>query len=241
MKNYKARGIVLHTVRYGENAMVVFMLTDTLGRQSYMVQGVRGGKSRGNKAALFQPMFVLEFEGYESPKMQMHRLKDVRMAAPISSIPFDVRKSTISLFIAEVIYRLVKEAEPNSPLFDFVWESVAALDVMNDGIANFHLWFLVMLSSHLGFYPGNEYAAGSWFDIRNGVFMPVMPTHRMMLGREDTAVLASLMETRPGDLGELKLSRERRSSFLSAMLAYFGYHLDAMNNVRSVQILKEVF
>ena len=74
MKSYKARGIVLHTLRYGENSMVVFMLTDSLGRQNYMVQGVKGGKSRGNKAALFQPMFVLEFEGYESSKMQMHRV-----------------------------------------------------------------------------------------------------------------------------------------------------------------------
>ncbi len=241
MKSYKARGIVLHTLRYGENSMVVFMLTDSLGRQNYMVQGVKGGKSRGNKAALFQPMFVLEFEGYESSKMQMHRVRDVRAAMPLVSIPFDVRKSTISLFMAEVLYRLVKEAEPNSPLFDFVWESVCALDSMEDGIANFHLWFLVMLSSHLGFYPGNEYVQGSWFDIQNGIFTPVMPTHRLMLDVEDTAVLASIMETRPENLGGLKMSRERRSSFLSAMLLYFGYHLDTMHHVRSVQILRDVF
>lgn len=241
MKSYKARGIVLHTVRYGENSMVVFMLTDTLGRQNYMVQGVRGGKSRGNKTALFQPMFLLGFEGYESSKMQMHRMREPRAEVPLMSVPFDVRKSTISLFMAEVLYRLVKEAEPNSPLFDFVWDSVGALDSMRDGIANFHLWFLVMLSSHLGFYPGNEYVAGSWFDIQNGVFTPVMPSHRLMLDREDTAVLAAIMETRPEGLAGLKLSRERRSSFLSSMLLYFGYHLDTMNNIRSVQILREVF
>lgn len=264
MKSYKARGIVLHTVRYGENSMVVFMLTDTIGRQSYMVQGVRGGKgsrSHGNKAALFQPMFLLEFEGYESSKMQMHRMRDVRTAVTMTSVPFDVRKSTISLFMAEVLYRLVKEAEANSPLFGFVWDSVAALDAMGegraatnatgdsvvnsnaggDGVANFHLWFLVMLSSHLGFYPGNEFVPGSWFDIQNGIFTPIMPSHRLMLDREDTAVLAAVMETRPEDLGSLKLSRERRSSFLSAMLLYFGYHLDTMNHIRSVQILREVF
>lgn len=241
MKSYKARGIVLHTVRYGENAMVVFMLTDTLGRQSYMVQGVKGGKSRSNKAALFQPMFVLEFEGYESSQMQMHRMRDVRAAIPLTSIPFDARKSTISLFMAEVIYRLVKEAESNSPLFGFVWESVVALDSMQDGVANFHLWFLVMLSSHLGFFPGNEYLPGCWFDIQNGVFTPIMPSHRLILDREDTAVLAAIMETRPAELNELKLSRERRSSFLSAMLIYFGYHLDTMNHIRSVQILRDVF
>ena len=31
------------------------------------------------------------------------------------------------------------------------------------------------------------------------------------------------------------------SEFLNAMLAYFGYHLDAISAVQSVRILKEVF
>ena len=41
MKGYKARGVVLSTVKYGDSGMVVQMLTDRYGRQSYMVQGVR--------------------------------------------------------------------------------------------------------------------------------------------------------------------------------------------------------
>ena len=40
MKSYKTRGIVLHTVRYGEKSVVAYLLTDTLGRQTYMVGGV---------------------------------------------------------------------------------------------------------------------------------------------------------------------------------------------------------
>ena len=39
MKGYKARGVVLSTVKYGDSGMVVQMLTDRYGRQSYMVQG----------------------------------------------------------------------------------------------------------------------------------------------------------------------------------------------------------
>ena len=49
----------------------------------------------------------------------------------LQSLPFDVRKSTIALFMAEVLYRLVKECEPNQRLFDFVWGSVAALDALD--------------------------------------------------------------------------------------------------------------
>ncbi|MDE5638030.1 MAG: DNA repair protein RecO, partial [Alistipes sp.] len=146
MKPYKSRGIVLHTLKYGESGMVVYMLTDTGGRRTYMVQGVRSSHGRGSKMALFQPMFALEYEGLESPKMEMHRFREVHSAMVLRSLPFDVRKSTIALFMAEVLYRLVRESEPNGALFDFVWGSVEALDRMTEGVANFHLWFLANLS-----------------------------------------------------------------------------------------------
>mgnify|MGYP002604061073 CR=1 FL=1 len=108
MKSYKARGIVLHTLKYGDSGMVVYLLTDSGGRQSYMVQGVRSARGHGSKLALFQPMFAVEFEGLESSRMQMHRFREVRSGIVLQSLPFDVRKSTIALFMAEVLYRLVK-------------------------------------------------------------------------------------------------------------------------------------
>ena len=107
MKSYKARGIVLNTLKYGEKGLIVHMLTDTGGRQSYMVQGVRTA-SRGSRMALMQPMFALEFEGFVSSRMSMHRMKDVHSGIVLQSIPFDVRKSTMALFMAETLYRLVR-------------------------------------------------------------------------------------------------------------------------------------
>ena len=138
MKTYKAQGIVLHTIKYGDTSMVAYVLTDVHGRRNYMVQGVKSVKGKGNKASMLQPMFPLEFEGISTSHSQMDRMKDIRMAYPLGSLPFDVRKSTIALFMAEVLYKLIKEVEPNSPLFDFVINSVVALDSMEEGISNFH-------------------------------------------------------------------------------------------------------
>ena len=106
-----------------------------------MVQGLGSRRGHGSKQALFQPMFALEFEGLESPRMQMHRFGEVHSGIVFRTIPFDVRKSTIAMFMAEVLYRLVRESEANAMLFDFVWGSVEALDEAADGVANFHLWF----------------------------------------------------------------------------------------------------
>ncbi|MEG0788585.1 MAG: recombination protein O N-terminal domain-containing protein, partial [Alistipes sp.] len=80
MKNYKARGIVLHTLKYGDSSLIAYLLTDVGGRCTYMVQGVRSSRGHGSKAALLQPMFPVEFEGLESSRMQMHRFKEVQSA-----------------------------------------------------------------------------------------------------------------------------------------------------------------
>ena len=241
MKTYKGRGVVLHTLKYGDSSMVAYLLTDVGGRRSYMVQGVRSRSGRGSKLALFQPMFPVEFEGLESSRQQMHRFHEVRTAFSLQSLPFEVRKSTMALFMAEVLYRLVRESEPNEALFDFVWGSVGALDAMQEGVANFHLWFLAGLSRFLGFCPGNEYMPGAWFDIREGLFTPVQPAHTECMTRECARILRDLMACDVRELDAIGLNRTQRVEFLNAMLVYFGYHLDAVSAVQSVRILREVF
>lgn len=241
MKTYKGRGIVLHTLKYGDTSMVAYLLTDVGGRRNFMVQGVRSRSGRGSKLALFQPMFPLEFEGLESPRQQMHRFGEVHAAYPLHTLPFDVRKSTISLFMAEVLYRLVRESEPNEALFDFVWGSVGALDVLDEGVANFHLWFLAQLSRLLGFSPGNDYTPGAWFDIREGLYTPSQPAHTIFLDRPCALILRDLLECDVRCLGEIGLNRTQRTDFLNAMLVFLSYHLDAVNAVQSVHILREVF
>lgn len=240
MKSYKARGIILGTLKYGEKGVVVHMLTDVCGRQSYMVQGVRP-TAKGSKMALLQPMFAVEFEGLTSSKMSMHRLKELAPGIVLQTTPFDVRKSTMALFMAEVLYRLVRENEPTEELFNFVWGSVAALDAIDEGIANFHLWFLANLSRPLGFSPDNSYTDGAWLDIRDGHFTPHALMPSMALTPENARLLHDMLECDVRYLGEIGLNRAQRVEFLEAMLKYYAYHLDTIRSVESIRILKEVF
>ena len=194
-----ACGVVLHTLKYGDSSMVVYLLTDTGGRRSYMVQGVRSRNGRGSKLALFQPMFPVEFEGLESSRQQMHRFKEVQGGFVLQSLPFD------------------------------------------EGVANFHLWFLANLSRFLGFCPGNDYSADDWFDIREGLYTKTRPQHVSFMTQECTRILRDMMECDVRCLAEIGLNRTQRVEFLNAVLVYFGYHLDAISAVQSVRILREVF
>ncbi len=135
----------------------------------------------------------------------------------------------------------MRESEPNEALFGFVWNSVGALDVLTDGVADFHLWFLANLSRFLGFCPGNEYVEGAWFDMHEGLYTPVRPAHSGCMSQECTRILGGLVGSDVCELGSLGLNRRQRVDFLDAMLAYFGYHLDAIGTVQSVHILREVF
>ena len=240
MKRYTARGVVLGTIKYGDKGVVVQMLTSSHGRQSYMVQGL--GSRRGHsKLALFQPLFALEFEGLESPRMQMHRLGEVHNGIVLQSTPFDIKKSTIALFMAEVLHRLVKESEANELLFDFVWGSIEALDAATEGVANFHLWFLSHLCRLLGFSPGNEYMPDAWFNIAEGLYTLQEPPREYRVSQENALILRDMLEGDVRYIAEIGLNRHQRVEFLSALVRYYGYHLDTINSVQSIRILQEVF
>ena len=240
IKRYTSKGIVLNTLKYGEKGLIVQLLTASHGRQSYMVQGL-GGRSRNAKLALFQPMFALEFEGIESSKMQMHRFGEVHSGIVLQSTPFDVKKSTIALFMAEVLHRLIKESEANSMLFDFVWGSIEALDAATEGVANFHLWFLSHLCRFLGFSPGNEHEPQAWFNIAEGVFTHEQPRPEHCMTQENALILRDMLECDVRYLSEVGLNRHQRVDFLEALIRYYGYHLDTIHSVQSIRILQEVF
>ena len=240
IRRYTSKGIVLNTLKYGEKGLIVQLLTASHGRQSYMVQGL-GGRSRNAKLALFQPMFALEFEGIESSKTQMHRFGEVHSGIVLQSTPFDVKKSTIALFMAEVLHRLIKESEANSMLFDFVWGSIEALDAATEGVANFHLWFLSHLCRFLGFSPGNEHEPQAWFNIAEGVFTHEQPRPEHCMTQENALILRDMLECDVRYLSEVGLNRHQRVDFLEALIRYYGYHLDTIHSVQSIRILQEVF
>lgn len=233
--------MVLGTVKYGDSSLVAQLLTDVAGRQSYMVQGVRSSRGRGSKLSLFQPLFALEFEGVEPQRGELHRFAEVHSGITLKQTPFDVRRSTIALFIAEVLYRLVKECEANAPLFDFVWGSIEALDSLDEGVANFHLWFLSNLSRFLGFSPTNNYHKGSYFDIKEGCYTLTHPLHSAVMQQDNAIILRDMTECDVRDLGEIGLNRTQRVEFLEALMHYYGYHLEAIHSVKSIAVLMEVF
>ena len=120
-------GIVLHTVKYNDKANIVHVYTEQSGRMSFLIPAQRSRKS-AVKQVLFQPLSVVEFEADMRPRSGIHPIKEAKAWYVFTSLPYDPYKSAIAMFLAEFLYRALKEETTNIPLFAYLVHSVQWLD-----------------------------------------------------------------------------------------------------------------
>jgi len=218
---HKTRGIVFRFTKYGETSVIVNIFTEVFGLQSYIVNGVRS-KAGKNKIALYQPLTILELVVYHRENANINRIKEVKCPYPYLSIPLNIRKSASAIFINEVINKTVKEESHAKELCDFIIDSLITLDTINSNIENFHLIFLLKLSRLLGF---GAYHASEVIGVRGA-------------DNEREQMLEQLINSGYEDI--IRISNEHRRDMLDLILKFYGDHFDAIGELRSVQVLREV-
>ena len=235
----KTRGIVLHTVKYSETSLIVKVYTEVFGIQTYMVKGARSPKSK-LRPILFQPLTLLDLVAYHKERSTMHSLKEIRLAHPYQSMPFDIRKSSIALFLNEVVYRAVGEEEPNAALFEFLWSSFLLLDAVEEPFAHFHLLFTIKLTKYLGFNPRNTRTEEHcFFNLSEGTFQPLF-LEGVCLDRNLSLTWSRLLDWPFEKPAIPDLSAKERDEMLDALLLYYRFHLPGFSGFRSAEVLHSV-
>ena len=141
------------------------LYTEKSGRQTVILHGARGAGAR-NKAAVIQPLYLLDTESYVHKNREVQMLREVWLSHPYLTIPYDVTKSAQLLFLAEILRKILQEEEAQPALFEFMESALLFLDMMEQGSSHFHLWFLVRLTGFLGIFPQESEAGGNrWFDM----------------------------------------------------------------------------
>ena len=105
---HKIRGIVIKTTDYSESSVVAQIFTDKFGLQSYLINGVKKTKSK-IKSNMLQPLHLLEMVVYHKPTGNLQRISELRNQPVLQSIPYDTIKSSLALFINEVLYKSLKQ------------------------------------------------------------------------------------------------------------------------------------
>lgn len=214
------KGIVFRFVKYGDTSIIVTIFTSQFGLQAYIVNGVRSKSGKG-KIALYQPLTPLEMVVYHKETTTIMRIKEAKCIYPYQHISADVRKTTIALFIEEVINKSIKEEAHASELCDFLIDSLITLDKIEKP-ENFHLIFMVLLSRHLGFLPqtASEVLGGRVMDF------------------DEERLLEAILNAEYSN--DIVMTNEQRRSVLDALLRFYSMHVDNFGQMKSLSVLREI-
>ena len=237
----KTSGIILNHVRYGDNGAVVYVFTESFGRQTYLIQGLRK-KTGPSSLSLLQPLSIHELEVYHKSGRELQRIKEHRLGVIYHSIPYDIVKNTVAIFLAEILYRVLREEEPNPLLFKFITHSLQFFDSSEEHTGNFHIWFLIQLTRYLGFYPDNNFSdENSRFDMNKGRFVKLQENSFHVLLPDDSRLISSFLSSGISESATLQLRGSRRTTILGYIIDYYRIHLEGMGSIKSLDVLKEVF
>lgn len=233
----KTKAIVLSTLKYQEKSLIVKCFTESDGLKSYFVQSAFSSRKSSQKIAYFQPLTILEIEANHKNKGTLEHFKEIKLATSFHSINTNIFKSTIVMFLSEIIHNSIHEEEKNQDLFTFLETALLWLDT-HDEIANFHLILMLEMTKFFGFYPDNSDDDFSFFDINEGIFTPFQGIN--CLSEHETHLLKKLLNLK-FDSNQKIFAAIERQIILKLLLDFYTIHLDGFKKPKSLDVLKEVF
>lgn len=237
---HKTRGIVLKTTLYSESSVVVQIFTEKFGIQSYMVYGVKKARAK-IKMNMLQALHLVDMVVYHKTNTGIQRLTELRPSPVFRTIPYDILKSTIVLFLNEVLYKSIRQQHADDNIFDYLFNAISWFDETGETNPNFHLAFLLKLSRFLGFAPSTQTKSDqSYFDLQEGEFKSLTPVHPYFIQKTEAALFISLFLTPFEKLNEIKMDKTTRRLILDKILIYYALHTASFGEIKSHQVLEEV-
>lgn len=227
-----SNGIVLQSIKYGENSLISHVLSEEKGLISLISSKTKSKKNKqGN---FFQPLSAIQFVCYLSSKSTIHRVKELTYNNKVPLSPDSVTVNAIRFFLAEFLSRVIKEEEQNLGLYQFVEQKVYELNSQSNVQPYYHISFLIQLLHILGIQP-NISEKAAYFDIEEGENCESKPSHTNYFEKQQLQ-LYLIAEKTPEQLTKLN-----RSIVLNMLLNYYNVQLGGMPNIKSKAVLEIVF
>lgn len=239
MATIDSNAIVLNSLKYGDTSLIVRLYVKECGLTSFMLRGVLKSTKGKIRKAYFQPLTQLRISFNLNQKKTLHSLREAQVVNSYTSIPFDVVKQSIVMFLSEMISNAIKEEESNSGLFSYLESAFIWLDT-HDSISNFHLLFLLNLSKYLGFYPEIKGKEMMYFDLQDGEFC-MRPQSNAFISGEKLASFKKLLGINFDAIETVSFSKRERQTILKILIDYYELHLDGFRKPKSLHVLETIF
>lgn len=239
----KSLSIVLRTTSYGETSLISTQFVRESGLESFLHKGVK--KSRSRQASLLQTGQVLDLVIVRRPPRQWAQIKEMAAHKVWIDIPTRMIKSSLVLFSAEFMLRLLPPQAPMTALFDL---HLRLLDIIEESpsssLANLPLYLLKESCEILGIGIQGRYSKSSpylnleegRFDAQGGSFHPGWDE------AEDLPLLSLILESDSWEsIRDLPSRGRQRQRLLEGWIAYLSYHSEHMGKIRSLDILRQLW
>lgn len=233
------KGIVLTSIKYGDTSLIVRIFTESDGLKSYLLRGILASKKGKVKKALFQPLTQLELVATHRNKGSLESVKEAKLHYHYHDLHTNIVKNAMALFLAEMLANSIHEEEANPELFHFLEASLQWLDIHTE-TSNFHLYFLILLTKYLGFFPDLNNVEASYFDLLEGEFVSITTLNPILSG-ENLFYFKSFLGINFDAIGTIKMRKNNRQELLQSLVLYYELHLQGFRKPKSLAVLNEVF
>ena len=231
---YKSRAIALSYLKQGESSIIAKIFTEEKGLQSFIVKGVRAKKAK-KKLGLFQPLQLLNINATLITKNSLQYISEITIAHNQVSDGIDMKKNFISIFVAEVISKVLLETEKDKALFKFIWELKNNLSNFEKINPNFPLIFLIGLSEQLGFLPSKDQIDGDYFNLEFGEFTNNQQQLNHFIKKENSYYLRKLLENK-----DINIPYKNRNKILLHLIKYYKLQHHELKNMTSHLIIESL-
>ncbi|MDW8851324.1 DNA repair protein RecO [Flavobacterium sp. MMLR14_040] len=233
----KTKAIVISALKFQEKSLIVKCFTLSSGLKSYFVRDAFSNRKTSQKIAYFQPFSILEIEAVHKNKGTLENLKEIKTAVPFQTIHTDIVKSTIVMFLSEMLHHSIQEEEKNESLFEFLETALIWFD-HHDEVSNFHLILLLEATKYLGFYPDISEIDLPYFEINDGVFTLFHGINT--LTEHETNLFKKLIDLK-FDNDQRVFHVVERQVLLKVLIDYYSFHLEGFKRPKSLDVLREIF
>ncbi len=233
------KAIVFSAIKYSEADLIVSCFTEVAGIKSYLLRNILKSKRGKLKASYFQPLTQLELIAEHKNKGMLEYIKEAKIFYPYQTLHTDFVKSGLVMFLSEMLKNCIREEEPNQELYSFLEHSFQWLD-QNEEVANFHIYFLLQLSMHLGFYPDASNIDEPYFNIMEGNFQAINSSNYCTEGIQ-IENFKKFFGINLEILNTIKLSKTARHNLLELILAYYSFHVQGYQKPKSLVVLNQLF
>jgi DNA repair protein RecO (recombination protein O) len=231
------KAIVLQSIKHGDRKYILKLFTRHHGTITVATSVGKTSTARIKSSSIL-PLSLLDVELILKQNKEIHQLTEASCYTIFSNIHNSINKLSIAQFLNEIMIKCLKEQGANAHLFEFIETCLKFLNDVTEGYLNLHLYFLTEFTKYLGFEPQNNFSPNApFFDCREGTFSSVCLTLPLGLNKQESQLFSEFLKT---DILHTSISNENRKLLIDILLNYYRLHVPGFNEVKSVEVLKEV-